>query len=93
MSTSDILSDASIEDGLAHFRKVVKAGTSNTELMFKHKNGTTRWWIAETVKLSETRFLGFTKDITKSKKIEEELQKSLEQLQQLSEHIEQAREK
>jgi signal transduction histidine kinase len=60
--------------------------------MFKHKNGTTRWWIAETVKLSETRFLGFTKDITKSKKIEEELQKSLEQLQQLSEHIEQARE-
>ena len=92
MSISDVLTEESLEEGLAQFRKMVKLGTSNSELMFKHKNGTTRWWIAETVKLSETRFLGFTKDITKSKKIEEELQKSLEQLQQLSEHIEQARE-
>ena len=92
MSISDVLTEESLEEGLAQFRKMVKLGTLNTELMFKHKNRTTRWWILETVKLSETRFLGFTKDITKSKKIEEELQKSLEQLQQLSEHIEQARE-
>jgi two-component system sensor histidine kinase UhpB len=38
------------------------------------------------------KWIGTVHDITQRKRIEEELQKSLKQLQQLSEHIEQARE-
>jgi len=78
MSISDVLPEESLEDGLALFRKMVKAGTSKDELMFKHKNGTTRWWILEAVKLSETRFLGFTKDITVKKMAEQALKVSEE---------------
>jgi PAS domain S-box-containing protein len=73
MSISDILLDASIEEGLVLFAKLIKLGTAKSELMFKHKSGTTRWWIVDAVKLSETQFLGFTKDITQRKEIEEAL--------------------
>ncbi|MDP8219164.1 MAG: PAS domain S-box protein, partial [Candidatus Theseobacter exili] len=73
MSISDILLDASIEEGLVLFAKLIKLGTAKSELMFKHKSGTTRWWIVDAVKLSETQFLCFTKDITQRKEIEEAL--------------------
>ena len=71
MSISDILPEESLENGLAHFRKVVKTGTSKADLLFRHKTGTKRWWAIEAVKLAETRFLGFTKDITERKQAEQ----------------------
>ena len=73
MSVSDLLPGELLEDGLAHFRKVVETGTSKGDLVFKHRNGTIRWWTIEAVKLTETRFLGFAKDITERKKAEETL--------------------
>ena len=38
-----------------------------------HKNGTIRWWNVQAVKLSESRILGFTKDVTQRKETEEAL--------------------
>ncbi len=73
MSIPDILPEESIEDGQAHFRKAVATGTSKADLLFRHKNGNKRWWTVESVKLSETRFLGFTEDITQRKEMEESL--------------------
>ena len=78
ISISDILPEESLEDGLAHLRKVVKTGASKADLLFRHKNGTTRWWTVETVKLAETRFLGFAKDITERKMAEQTLKVSEE---------------
>ncbi|MDZ4203762.1 MAG: PAS domain S-box protein [Bacteroidales bacterium] len=78
MSNSDILPKESLEDGLAQFRKAVQPGASNSDLLFRHKNGTTRWCTLNAVKLSETRFLGFIKDITERKITEQSLKVSEE---------------
>ncbi|MEI6173514.1 MAG: PAS domain S-box protein [Bacteroidota bacterium] len=73
MSISDILTEESLQAGLDHFREGVNKGISISDLIFKHKNGTKRWWTVEVVKLSDTRYLGFTKDITDRKVMEEAL--------------------
>jgi two-component system sensor histidine kinase UhpB len=61
-------------------------------MLFKHKNGSIRWWTVEAVKLSETRFLGFTKDITERKHAILEVQQAREDLQQLNRYLMDARE-
>ncbi|MGE4445983.1 MAG: HD domain-containing phosphohydrolase [Synergistaceae bacterium] len=73
MKISDFLPDGSKEAGANHFNKLLETGSSKGELQFKHKNGSTRWWSVDAVKLSDHRFLGFSKDITATKKAEEEL--------------------
>jgi PAS domain S-box-containing protein len=93
MSIPDMLPQASLQIGLDHFRKTAENGFSKADLLFRHKNGAHRWWTVESVKLTETRFLGYTKDITERKIAEEELKSSLAQLHQLTHHIEEVREK
>jgi PAS domain S-box-containing protein len=92
MKLLELLTNESYEDGAAHFRRVLNTGTSKSDLLFKHKNGTKRWWTVEAVKLTETRILGFAKDITERKLTEEELKSSLDQLHQLTQYIETVRE-
>jgi len=92
MSLLDLLTDKSYEEGADHFRKVVNTGTSKSDLLFNHKNGSKRWWTVEAVKLTETRFLGFAKDISERKMTEDELKSSLDQLHQLTQYIETVRE-
>ena len=70
MSISDLLGEESLENSLEHFRKVKKSGIAKADLQFKHKNGYLRWWTVEAVKLSDKRFLGFTKDITQRVELE-----------------------
>ena len=81
MSISDILPEESQEDSLAYFRKVIKTGASKIDVLFKHKNGSLRWWSVESVKLSETRFLGFAKDITHRKETEEVIRRQQSKLE------------
>jgi PAS domain S-box-containing protein len=92
MTIKDILPEESLNKGLAYFKRVVLTGKSTSDLLFVHKNGSVRWLTIDAVKLSDTRFLGFAKDITIRKKAEEELQNSLEQLHRLTKHIEKIRE-
>jgi len=78
MSVSDILPEESLEEGLAQFAKVVDTGSSKADLLYKHKNGTKRWWTLEAIKIDDTRFLGFTKDITERKMADQALKISEE---------------
>ncbi|MEI7638407.1 MAG: PAS domain S-box protein [Syntrophus sp. (in: bacteria)] len=70
MSIPDLLSEESLEAGLAHFKALTETGVSKGELQYKRKDGSKRWWFVDTVKLSEARFLGFTKDVTERKHVE-----------------------
>ncbi|MFY9151703.1 MAG: PAS domain S-box protein [Prolixibacteraceae bacterium] len=62
------------------------------DLSVRHKQGIETWLCMEVISLEEFRLLGFIKDITDRKKIEEELKLSLEQLRQLAKYKEKARE-
>lgn len=73
MSISDLNPLETVKDGLEHFQKVVEVGVSKSDLLFRHKDGSKRWWSKESVKLSGTSFLVFAKDINKRKETEKAL--------------------
>jgi len=76
LSMSDILADKSIADIIEFFRHIVKPGLFKTDSSIKHKNGSNRWLEINAVQLSNTRFLGFVKDVTESKIAAEALRES-----------------
>ena len=80
MSIRDILAEESLEDGLAHFKKIIETGTAVSELWHKRKDGSKCCLLVNAVKLSETRFLGFFQDITERKEGEEKLRESYKKL-------------
>ncbi len=82
MSIPDLLPEAGREDGRKHFQTVSREGQSHGELPFVRKSGEKCWWTVSAVKLSDTRFLGFTQDITDRKRSEEEREKLQAQLTQ-----------
>lgn len=92
MSVSDIVLKESQLIDHDYFLNSFKTGKTKADLCFKHKSGSKRWWSVESVKLSEKSFLCFTQDITERKRLDEELQSSLEQLHQLTQYIEKVRE-
>ncbi|NQU67402.1 MAG: PAS domain S-box protein [Candidatus Marinimicrobia bacterium] len=83
MSISDMSTEESSKDDSVQFKKIRETGAATADMRFKYKNGTTRWWTVEAIKLSETRFLGFTKDITDRKQAEEEVKRKSEFLERL----------
>jgi len=92
MSFSDLIQKQSATEKIKSFTELANSGITKSDLIYIHKNGSNRWWSLETVKLTDGRFLCFTKDITDRKRAEEELHCSLEQLHQLTQHIEEVRE-
>jgi PAS domain S-box-containing protein len=70
MSFFDILPVESIKDAKTQYSKLTKAGSLHTDLSFRHKNGTIHWWDLEAVQLSNDKFLGFAKEITRRKHAE-----------------------
>jgi PAS domain S-box-containing protein len=74
MSIRDLLADESLEDGLAHFRRIMETGAAKSDLWQKHKDGTKICLVVNAVRLSQTRILGFCKDITERKQRERELE-------------------
>ena len=78
MSTLDFIDPES--PGLCYqsLYQVKNFGTCKIDLQFANKEGSIRWWSSDAVKLSETTYLGFVKDITERKKIEKEVQESEE---------------
>jgi len=74
MSIRDLLADESLEDGLAHFRRIMETGAAKSDLWHKHKDGTKSCLVVNAVRLSQTRILGFYKDITERKQRERELE-------------------
>jgi len=86
MSISDLLSVESLESGLANFRRLIETGKSKGEGQFNHKDGSKRCWLVDTVKLSQTRYLGFAKDVTERKEVDAQLQKNTRLLQNVIDH-------
>ncbi|HAH24034.1 MAG TPA: hypothetical protein DCL77_09810 [Prolixibacteraceae bacterium] len=89
MRFSDLIQKKSSEDGMGYFRELISNGKAKSDLLYNHKNGSKRWWSFEAVKLSDSQFLCFSKDITDRKKAERKLHCSLVQLHQLTQHIDQ----
>ncbi|HAN20879.1 MAG: hypothetical protein A2Y15_04645 [Clostridiales bacterium GWF2_36_10] len=69
----DITFKDSLHEALQNFMFLLKTGSMKTELRYKHKNGTIRWWRINSVKLTENQFLGFASDITDRKKAQDDL--------------------
>ncbi|MEI7663861.1 MAG: PAS domain S-box protein, partial [Bacteroidota bacterium] len=93
MSVAAILPEESVAEGTNHFKNVIKKGSAKTEMLYLHKSGTKRWWAVEGVKLSDTRYLGFTEDITRRKVMEESLRVYQTELEMQNDELEKALEK
>jgi len=76
MSFRDILAGESLETGTGAFRQLADAGSVKAEVLYKHKNGTKRWWSVDAVKINDTEAIAFTKDITDRKNAEQALKYS-----------------
>jgi PAS domain S-box-containing protein len=70
MTIADILAPESVAEGVARFAELRNTGAIQAELRFCHRDGSYRWWSIDAVKLTETRFLSFSKDITERKMLE-----------------------
>lgn len=72
---SDLILDPDMEKAKHQFRTLIKTGSASLVTGYATKSGEKRFWSIEAVKLSDTRFLGFAKDITERKRAETELVK------------------
>ena len=73
MNLIELIPGEDKEKAAKSFAKVVSRGKGSVEISFTKKEGEKRYWIVNAVKLSDTRFLGFTKDISDRKKLEAEI--------------------
>jgi len=80
MSLPQLLPPAYAKAADRHFRALKETGAASCELEFVRKDGSKRWWFVDAVRLSDRRYLGFTKDITERKQAEEERIKLEQQL-------------
>jgi PAS domain S-box-containing protein len=76
MSIPDTLAPESLEDGAKHFRDVVDEGRASGDLAFVRKDGTKGHWRVDAVKISESTYIGFIKDITEQRMAEEAVRES-----------------
>ncbi len=73
MKFGDLSIEEEIQEYIKEFQKLVENGIGKKEIFVKTKSGEVRCWAAEAVKVSGNRFLGFVKDITEQKNIQEQL--------------------
>jgi len=92
MPVLDLITKESLDQGKEHFYKLLETGSLKADFEVRHKNGSKRWFAVDAIRLSETLFLGFTKDITIRKNAILEVMKAREELQQLNQYLTDARE-
>ena len=73
MSIFDLIPPESAETAHRHLQSLKEYGFASNELELRHKSGKKRWLSVDAVKLSATRYLGFTKDVTARRRTEEQL--------------------
>ena len=91
MTFNDLV-PADTKRGEDNFTHLIRTDSEESELLFRHKSRSSRWMSMQSVELDKHRMLCFIQDITVRKHAEEELQHSLNQLHQLTRHIEEVRE-
>jgi PAS domain S-box-containing protein len=64
MKFDELLPKNSNEEGIAFIKGLLEKGSAGADLLLLHKGGSTLWSNIEAVKLSESRFLIFSKNIT-----------------------------
>ena len=77
MSIFDLTAPESLENAHHHLHALKEHNYAGSELEFLNKNGKRCWWSIDAVKLSATRYLGFTKDITSRRQTEELLYQAI----------------
>ena len=87
MSIPDLVPPEALEETLERFRQVVGTGDAHLEGPFRHKNGSIGYWLLDAVRLSPTRFMAFTTDITERRVAEANLQTRTEEQQWLLESM------
>ena len=70
LTIPDLSQQEYLEKANNHFQAIVKDGAAKDELGYITKSGEKKFWNVDAVKLSDTRFLGFAKDITERKMAE-----------------------
>ena len=69
MSIPDLLAPESRQAGMQRFAELAETGRTSVELRYVTKEGEMRWWTVAAVRLSQTRYLGYTHDITERKRV------------------------
>ncbi len=77
MSIFDLTPPESLETAHHHLHALKDHNFASREFEFLNKNGKRCWWSIDAVKLSATRYLGFTKDITNRRQTEEQLYQAM----------------
>ena len=79
MSIPDLQPQETLEQDMQVFITLKEKGHVSSEFQFLHKSGNKRWWSVDGVRLSETRHIGFAKDITDRKIAEDEINRLLKE--------------
>ncbi|PLX14994.1 MAG: hypothetical protein C0599_17735 [Salinivirgaceae bacterium] len=82
MHVEEITAPIDREKGKKHFERLVKEAYASEIVRFTHKSGELRYWSIDAVKISDTKFLGFSKDITDQIKAQQDLFKEKEKAQE-----------
>jgi PAS domain S-box-containing protein len=90
MSLQDLTPPSSIATFIANLETLLQKGALNVIMPFTHKNGTTRCWSIDAVRLSEVQVLLFVKDVTERIQIIESLKEKEERFRILVENAPEA---
>jgi PAS domain S-box-containing protein/putative nucleotidyltransferase with HDIG domain len=64
MNLMQLIAPESLDDAKDHFRKTVETGEAEGVMAFVKKTGQKRYWNVRAVKLNDSRFIGFARDLT-----------------------------
>ncbi len=87
MSIPDLIPEDAMEDGIAHFARLLETGNSTGEVPFLRKDGERRFWNVSAVKIGGDRFLGFAEDVTNRKMAEDRLRENEELIRAVMDNL------
>lgn len=73
MNLRELIPEEHAKIGIEHFLELKKTGKACSDVKFKHKDGSIRWWTVNALKLNEKSYLGFAQDITEDKAIHQSI--------------------
>ena len=86
LSIPDLIEPNDIKKAMDGFQEMSQKGSTQRETGYLTKTGEHRFWDVAAVKITDTRYLGFAKDITQRKKAEQALKENEETLRNIIEN-------